>query len=64
MYPGFEGISTPGQSRASLDLRLSAGQLKSLDRPSEIEPGFPESIYEKETVRATRYGGVWDRLLL
>jgi aryl-alcohol dehydrogenase-like predicted oxidoreductase len=49
---------------ASLDLELSAEQLKSLDGASRIEPGFPESIYEKEMVRAIRYGGVWDRLLL
>jgi hypothetical protein len=47
-----------------LDLELSAEQLKSLDEASRIELGFPQSLYEKEMVRALRYGGVWDRLLL
>jgi hypothetical protein len=45
-----------------LDLELSAEQLKSLDGASRIELGFPQSIYEKELVRAIRYGGTWDRL--
>ena len=49
---------------ASLDLELSAEQLKSLDGASRIELGFPQSIYDREMVRATRYGGMWDRLLL
>jgi hypothetical protein len=47
-----------------LDLELSAEQLKSLDGASQIELGFPHSIYERETVRAIRYGGTWDRLLV
>src|ERR1700723_2816602 len=49
---------------ASLDLELPAEQLKSLDGASRIEPGFPQSIYDREMVRAIRYGGTWDRLLL
>ncbi len=49
---------------ASLDLELSAEQLKSLDGASRIELGFHQSIYDREMVRATRYGGMWDRLLL
>jgi aryl-alcohol dehydrogenase-like predicted oxidoreductase len=49
---------------ASLDLELSAEQLKSLDGASRIEIGFPQSIYEREMVRSIRYGGTWDRLLL
>src|SRR6202047_774509 len=48
----------------SLDLELSAEQLKSLDGASRIEPGFPQSIYDREMVRAIRYGGTWDRLQL
>src|SRR5882724_8438359 len=39
-------------------------KLKSLDGASRIELGFPQSIYEREMVRAIRYGGVWHRLLL
>jgi aryl-alcohol dehydrogenase-like predicted oxidoreductase len=49
---------------SSLDLVLSPEQLKSLDGPSQIEPGFPQSIYEREMVRGIRYGGTWDHLLL
>jgi diketogulonate reductase-like aldo/keto reductase len=49
---------------ASLDMGLSAEQLKSLDGASRIEPGFPQSICGREMVRAIRYGGTWDRLLL
>jgi aryl-alcohol dehydrogenase-like predicted oxidoreductase len=49
---------------ASLDLDLSAEQLKSLDGASRIELGFPQGLYEKEMVRATMYGGMWDRLVL
>jgi aryl-alcohol dehydrogenase-like predicted oxidoreductase len=49
---------------ASLDLELSAEQLKSLDGASHIELGFPQSMYEREMVRGVRYGGTRDRLLL
>jgi aryl-alcohol dehydrogenase-like predicted oxidoreductase len=61
---GARKVSQLQDNLASLDLDLSAEQLESLDRASQIEPGFPESIYEKELARATRYGGMWDRLLL
>jgi hypothetical protein len=49
---------------ASLDLQLFAEQLKSLDGASRIEPGFPQSTYDREMVVQFRYGGTWDRLLL
>jgi aryl-alcohol dehydrogenase-like predicted oxidoreductase len=61
---GARKVSQLQDNLASLDLELSAEQLKSLDGASRIEPGFPESIYERETVRAIRYGGVWDRLVV
>jgi hypothetical protein len=47
-----------------LDLVLSAEQLKNLDGASQIEPGFPQSVYEKEMPRTVRYGGMWNRLVL
>jgi aryl-alcohol dehydrogenase-like predicted oxidoreductase len=47
---------------ASLDLELSAAQLKSLDAASRVDLGFPQELYTKELVRALRYGGVADRL--
>jgi len=61
---GARKVSQHRDNLASLDLELSAEQLKSLDEASRIELGFPQSLYEKEMVRALRYGGVWDRLLL
>src|ERR1700724_682600 len=61
---GARKVSQLQDNLASLDMELSAEQLKSLDGASRIEPGFPQSIYEREMVRAIRYGGTWDRLLL
>src|ERR1700682_1839185 len=61
---GARKVSQLQDNLASLDLELSAAQLKSLDGGSQIEPGFPQSIYDREMVRAIRYGGTWDRLLL
>jgi aryl-alcohol dehydrogenase-like predicted oxidoreductase len=61
---GARKVSQLQDNLASLDLELSAEQLKSLDGASQIEPGFPQSIYEKEMARATRYGGMWDRLVM
>jgi len=60
---GARKVSQLQDNLASLDLELSAEQLKSLDGASRVELGFPQSIYEREMVRAIRYGGVWDRLL-
>jgi aryl-alcohol dehydrogenase-like predicted oxidoreductase len=61
---GARKVSQLQDNLASLDLELSAEQLKSLDGASRIDLGFPESIYEKEMARALRYGGMWDRLAL
>src|SRR5580693_208703 len=61
---GARKVSQLQDNLASLDMELSAEQLRSLDGASRIEPGFPQSIYDREMVRAIRYGGTWDRLLL
>jgi aryl-alcohol dehydrogenase-like predicted oxidoreductase len=61
---GARKVSQLQDNLASLDLELSAGQLKSLDGASRIELGFPQDIYAREMVRVVRYGGTWDRLLL
>ena len=61
---GARKVSQLQDNLASLDLELSAEQLKSLDGASRVELGFPQSIYEREMVRAIRYGGTGDRLLL
>src|ERR1700680_4087061 len=61
---GARKVSQLQDNLASLDLEPSAEQLKSLDAASRIELGFPEGIFEREMVRAIRYGGTWDRLLV
>ena len=61
---GARRVSQLRDNLASLDLELSAEQLKSLDGASQIDLGFPQSIYAKEMARALRYGGLWDRLAL
>jgi aryl-alcohol dehydrogenase-like predicted oxidoreductase len=48
---------------ASLDLALSPDQVKALDEASQIEPGFPYSMYTKELPRAIAYGGLRDKIL-
>jgi aryl-alcohol dehydrogenase-like predicted oxidoreductase len=61
---GARKVSQLQDNLASLDVELSAEQLKSLDEASRIEAEFPQSIYDREMVRAIRYGGTWDRLLV
>jgi aryl-alcohol dehydrogenase-like predicted oxidoreductase len=61
---GARKVSQLQDNLASLDLELSSEQLKSLDGASQIQLGFPQSIYEREMVRGVRYGGTWDRLQL
>jgi aryl-alcohol dehydrogenase-like predicted oxidoreductase len=61
---GARKVSQLQDNLASLDLQLSAEQLKSLDGASRIEFGFPQTIYKREMVRGVRYGGMWDRLVL
>jgi len=61
---GARKVSQIQDNLASLDLELSAEQLKFRDGASRIELGFPQSIYEREIVRSIRYGGTWDHLLL
>src|SRR6266404_5920083 len=61
---GARKVSQLQDNLASLDLELSSEQLKSLDGASQIELGFPQSIYEREMVRGVRYGGMWNRLVM
>ncbi len=61
---GARKVSQLQDNLASLDLELSAEQMRSLDGASQIELGFPQSIYEREMVRGVRYGGMWDRLVV
>ena len=60
---GARKLSQLQDNLASLDLPLSADQLKRLDEASRIELGFPHDLYAKEMVRAIRYGGLRDQIL-
>src|SRR6266446_2882187 len=60
---GARKLSQFQDNLGSLDLMLSAEQLKALDAASRIELGFPQDLYEKEMARALCYGGVRDQIL-
>ncbi len=60
---GARKLSQLQDNLASLDLTLSADQLKTLDKASRIELGFPHDMYARELVRGLAYGGLRDRIL-
>jgi aryl-alcohol dehydrogenase-like predicted oxidoreductase len=48
---------------ASIDLSLSADQLKALDEASRIDLGFPYNLYAKDMARSLMHGGMSDQLV-
>jgi aryl-alcohol dehydrogenase-like predicted oxidoreductase len=60
---GARKLSQLQDNLASIELTLSADQLRTLDEASRIEPGFPYSIYALESARQTMYGGLRDQIL-
>jgi len=60
---GARKLSQLQDNLASLELTLSADQLRTLDEASRIEHGFPYSIYALESARSTMYGGLRDQIL-
>ncbi len=60
---GARKLSQLQDNLASLELTLSADQLRTLDEASWIELGFPYSIYALELARSTMYGGLRDQIL-
>jgi aryl-alcohol dehydrogenase-like predicted oxidoreductase len=48
---------------ASFELVLSAEHLKTLDDASQIDLGFPYSMFTKELVNGFRYGGMRDKII-
>jgi len=60
---GARKLSQLQDNLASLDLSLSAEQVKALDEASQIDLGFPYNLYSKEFVRAIMYGGMRDQIL-
>jgi aryl-alcohol dehydrogenase-like predicted oxidoreductase len=61
---GARKLSQLQDNLASLELTLSADQLKTLDNASRIELGFPHDFYAREMVRSMIYGGMRDQLLI
>ncbi|MBX7220026.1 MAG: aldo/keto reductase [Blastocatellia bacterium] len=60
---GARKLSQLQDNLASFDLTLSADQLQTLEQASQIEPGFPYSMYTKDLARSVAYGGMRDRIL-
>ena len=60
---GARKLSQLQDNLASLELKLSAEQVKKLDEASRIELGFPESMYAKELVSGFRYGGMRESIV-
>ena len=48
---------------ASVEVSLSADQLKTLDEASRIDLGFPQEIFTRELTRGLRSGGMADRII-
>jgi diketogulonate reductase-like aldo/keto reductase len=60
---GARKLSQLQDNLASFDVLLSTEQVQVLDEASEIDLGFPYSLYGKELVRAIAYGGMRDLIL-
>jgi len=60
---GARKLSQLKDNLASFGLSLSTEQVKALDEASQIDLGFPYSMYGKEFVRAIMYGGLRDQIL-
>jgi len=60
---GARKVSQLQDNLASIELILSAEQVKALDEASTIELGFPFYLYTAEMTRAVAYGGMRDRIV-
>jgi len=60
---GARKVAQLQDNLASLELDLSAEQVKSLDEASSIEAGFPYYLYNAQMTRALAYGGMRDRIV-
>jgi aryl-alcohol dehydrogenase-like predicted oxidoreductase len=57
---GARKLSQLEDNLASLELKLSDAQVKTLDDPSQVELGFPHDFFKREMVRTFVYGGTRD----
>jgi aryl-alcohol dehydrogenase-like predicted oxidoreductase len=60
---GARKVSQLQDNLASLDVNLSAEQVKSLDEASSIELGFPFYLYDAQMTRTMAYGGMRDSII-
>jgi aryl-alcohol dehydrogenase-like predicted oxidoreductase len=60
---GARKLSQLHDNLASLDLTLTANQLRTLDEASRIELGFPYELYAKDLPRTFAYGGLRDKIV-
>ena len=60
---GARKLSQLQDNLASFDLTLSADQVKTLDDASQIELGFPQSVFLREFPRSILYGGLREQIL-
>ena len=61
---GARKLSQLQDNLASLDLALPGEQVKILDDASQIDLGFPYSMYERGLVRNIAYGGMRDQIVI
>ena len=59
---GARKLSQLQDNLASIDLALSADQIRALDEASRIELGFPHDLYAKDMVRGFMHGGMSDQI--
>jgi len=59
---GARKLSQLQDNLASLDVSLSAEQVRALDEASRVELGFPHDFFAKEMVRTLIYGGMRDQI--
>ena len=60
---GARKLSQLQDNLTSIDLSLSADQLKALDEASRIDLGFPYDLYAKDMVRSLMHGGMSDQIV-
>src|SRR5215472_8709683 len=60
---GVRKVSQLQDNLASIELNLSAEQVKALDEASSIELGFPYYLYAAQMTRALLYGGMRDSII-
>jgi aryl-alcohol dehydrogenase-like predicted oxidoreductase len=59
---GARKLSQLQDNLASVDLSLSAEQVRALDEASRVELGFPYDFFAKEMVCTLIYGGMRDQI--